>query len=57
MEDRFPYMGGWVNSDVAIIRMRNKKMLEMGTSHLWQWAETHALFNWSNVAVHGVNDS
>jgi hypothetical protein len=30
-------------------------MLEMSTSHLWQLAETHALFDWSYVAVHGVN--
>ncbi len=27
----------------------------MSTSHLWQLAETHALFDWSYVAVHGVN--
>ncbi len=52
VEDRFPYMGGWVNSDVAIVR--NKKgggMLRMTTSHLWQLAETHALFGWSDIAV------
>ncbi len=52
VEDRFPYMGGWVGSDVAIVR--NKKgggMLQMTTSHLWQLAETHALFGWSDIAV------
>jgi hypothetical protein len=51
VEDRFPYMAGWVNSDVAI----NKGLLEMGTSHLWQLAETHALFGWSDVAVFRVS--
>ncbi len=55
VEDRLPYMLGWVNSDVAIRRKGNKRMLEMSTSHLWQLAETHALFDWSYVAVHGVN--
>jgi len=55
VEDRFPYMLGWVASDVAIRRKGNKRMLEMSTSHLWQLAETHALFDWSYVAVHGVN--
>jgi hypothetical protein len=55
VEDRLPYMLGWVNSDVAITRMSNKKMLEMGTSHLWQLAETHALFGWSDIVVRGVN--
>jgi hypothetical protein len=48
--DRFPYMLGWVNSDVAISEGR----LEMSTSHLWQLAETHALFDWSYVTVLGV---
>jgi hypothetical protein len=48
-------MLGWVASDVAIRRKGNKRMLEMSTSHLWQLAETHALFDWSYVAVHGVN--
>ncbi len=55
VEDRFPYMGGWVGSDVAIVR--NKKgggMLRMTTSHLWQLAETHALFGWSDIAVFHV---
>jgi len=46
---------GWVNSDVAIRRKGNKRMLEMSTSYLWQLAETRALFDWSYVAVHGVN--
>ena len=55
VEDRLPYMLSWVNSDVAITRMSNKKMLEMGTSHLWQLAETHALFGWSDIVVRGVN--
>ena len=50
VEDLFPYMSGWVNSDVAISEGR----LEMSTSHLWQLAETHALFDWSDVAVRGV---
>jgi hypothetical protein len=55
VEDRFPYMLGWVASDVAIRRKWNKRMLEMSTSHLWQLAETHALFDWSYVTVPGVN--
>ncbi len=55
VEDRLPYMVGWVDSDVAITRMRNKKMLEMATSHLWQLAETHALFGWFKIVVRGVN--
>jgi hypothetical protein len=50
VEDRLLYMLGWVNSDVAISGGR----LEMGTSHLWQLAETHALFDWSYVTVHRV---
>ncbi|MFZ8808714.1 MAG: hypothetical protein ACO2PN_11505 [Pyrobaculum sp.] len=56
VEDRLPYMLGWVNSDVAITRMKKKgeRMLEMGTSHLWQLAETHALFNWSDIVVSRV---
>jgi hypothetical protein len=44
-------MVGWVDSDVAISEGR----LEMDTSHLWQLAETHALFNWSDIAVRNVN--
>ena len=50
MEDRFPYMLGWVDSDVAIVRNRKgERVLRMSTSHLWQLAETHALFDWSKV--------
>jgi 23S rRNA pseudoU1915 N3-methylase RlmH len=51
VEDRLPYMLGWVNSDVAI----SGGLLQMGTSHLWQLAETHALFDWSYVIVSGVS--
>jgi len=51
MVDRLPYMLGWVNSDVAI----SKGLLQMSTSHLWQLAETHALFDWSYVTVFRVN--
>jgi hypothetical protein len=51
VEDRFPYMLGWVDSDVAI----SGGLLEMPTSHLWQLAETQALFDWSNVVVRGVS--
>ncbi len=54
VDDRFPYMLGWVDSDVAIIRWRGTRMLQMSTSHLWQLAETKALFGWSYVAVFGV---
>jgi hypothetical protein len=50
VEDRLPYMVGWVNSDVAI----SEGLLEMTTSHLWQLAETKALFDWSYVTMHGV---
>ena len=50
VEDRLPYMLSWVNSDVAISEGR----LEMTTSHLWQLAETKALFDWSDVTVPGV---
>jgi hypothetical protein len=49
--DLFPYALGWVASDVAI----SEGLLQMGTSHLWQLAETHALFNWSNITVIRVN--
>jgi hypothetical protein len=55
VEDRFPYMLSWVASDVAMSRMWNKRVLEMSTSHLWQLAETHALFGWSYVTVRGVS--
>ncbi len=51
VEDRFPYMAGWVTSDVAITRRGNKRVLAMSTSHLWQLAETHPLFGWSDVTV------
>jgi hypothetical protein len=51
VEDSLLYMLGWVDSDVAI----SKGRLVMVTSHLWQLAETHALFDWSNVAVRGVS--
>jgi len=47
VEDLFLYAAGWVNSDVAIIRKKNKRVLRMTTSRLWQFAETHALFGWS----------
>jgi hypothetical protein len=50
VEDRLPYMLGWVNSDVTISGGR----LVMVTSHLWQLAGTHALFDWSYIAVHSV---
>jgi hypothetical protein len=50
VEDRFSYMAGWVDSDVAI----SGGLLQMGTSHLWQLAETHALFNWSYITVPSV---
>jgi len=50
VEDRFPYMGGWVASDVAI----SGGLLEMSTAHQWQLAETHAFFDWSYIAVLGV---
>jgi hypothetical protein len=55
VEDRFSYMLGWVNSDVAISRRINERVLEMSTSHLWQLAETHALFDWSDIVVFRVN--
>jgi len=56
VEDPLLYMLGWVNSDVAIIRKKKgKRALRMSTSHLWQLAETHALFDWSYVAVLGVS--
>jgi len=54
VEDRFSYMVGWVDSDVAITRSGKKRVLLMTTSHLWQLAETHALFGWSYVTVLGV---
>jgi hypothetical protein len=55
VEDRFPYMAGWVASDVAITRNKEgERGLEMGTTHLWQLAETHALFGWPYISVLGV---
>jgi len=50
VEDRFPYMLGWVDSDVAI----SGGLLQVGTSHLWQLAETHAFFDWSYITVPSV---
>jgi uncharacterized protein YdhG (YjbR/CyaY superfamily) len=47
VEERLPYMAGWVASDVAI----SKGLLKMSTSHLWQHAETRALFDWSVVGL------
>ncbi len=55
VEDLFSYMAGWVNSDVTITRMGRKRVLQITTSHLWQLAETHALFDWSYVTVPGVS--
>jgi hypothetical protein len=50
VEDLFSYMLGWVDSDVAITRKKKgKRVLLMSTSHLWQLAETHALFGWSDA--------
>jgi hypothetical protein len=51
VKDRLPYMLSWIASDVAISRMGNKKALQMSTSHLWQLAETRALFGWSAVGL------
>ncbi|MFZ8806482.1 MAG: hypothetical protein ACO2PN_00025, partial [Pyrobaculum sp.] len=50
IEDPLLYMLGWVDSDVAI----SGGLLQMSTSHLWQLAETHALFDWSYLTVLGV---
>jgi len=53
--DLFSYMVGWVASDVAISRnKKGERVLEMTTSHLWQLAETKALFDWSYVTLRGV---
>jgi hypothetical protein len=50
--DRLPYKAGWVASDVAITRnKKGKRVLRMTTSHLWQLAETHALFGWFVVGL------
>jgi hypothetical protein len=51
VEDLFLYAAGWVDSDVAIIRKKNKRVLRMTTSRLWQLAETYALFGWSVVGL------
>jgi hypothetical protein len=55
VEDRSPYMLSWVTSDVAIAGRGNKRVLVMATFHLWQLAETHALFGWSDVTVPRVS--
>ncbi len=55
VEDPLPYMLSWLASDVSISRRGNKRALDMSTSHLWQLAETHALFGWSYVVVRGVS--
>ncbi|MFZ8807869.1 MAG: PaRep2b protein [Pyrobaculum sp.] len=56
VEDSLLYMLGWVDSDVAITRNREgERVLRMTTSHLWQLAETHALFGWSRVIELRVN--
>ena len=52
VKDHLPYMLSWIASDVAIRRKRNKRVLAMSTSHLWQLAETQALFGWSVVGLH-----
>jgi hypothetical protein len=57
VEDLLLYMVGWVASDVAITRRRNKRVLEMSTSHLWQLAETKALFDWFHVTAFDVNST
>jgi hypothetical protein len=45
-------MAGWPASDVAIVRnKKGERVLRMTTSHLWQLAETHALFGWSIVEL------
>ncbi len=54
VEDRFSYMVGWVGSYVAISRKKGERVLEMGTTHLWQSAETDALFGWPYISVFGV---
>jgi hypothetical protein len=48
-------MLSWVNSDVGISRKKGARVLEMGTTHLWQLAETHALFDWFYITVLGVS--
>ena len=42
----------WADSDVAISRnKKGERVLQMSTSHLWQLAETRALFGWSVVGL------
>jgi hypothetical protein len=56
VEDLLLYMLGWVASDVAITRnKKGERVLRMTTSHLWQLAETHALFGWSGVVELRMN--
>ncbi|MEM4651889.1 MAG: PaRep2b protein, partial [Pyrobaculum sp.] len=56
VEDLLLYMLGWVASDVAITRnKKGERVLRMSTSHLWQLAETHALFGWSRVVELRMN--
>ncbi len=56
VEDLLLYKLGWVNSDVAITRnKKSERVLRMTTSHLWQLAETHALFGWSRVVKLRMN--
>ena len=58
VEDRLPYMAGWDASDVAIVRNRKgERVLRMSTSHLWQMAETYALFGWSDAARFRMNST
>ena len=40
---------------MAIGRKGDARALQMSTSYLWQLAETHALFGWSDITVLGVN--
>jgi hypothetical protein len=52
VKDSLSYIVGWVDSDVAITRnRRGNRALRMTTSHLWQLAETRALFGWSVVGL------
>jgi len=56
VEDRFSYKVGWPASDLAITKKgKKKRVLAMDTSHLWQLAETHALFNWPDIVVSRVS--
>jgi len=56
VEDLLLYMLGWIASDVAITRnKKGERVLRMTTSHLWQLAETHALFGWSRVVELRMN--